>query len=318
MSINYFGRGNSISRITGQVKGSSAVAAPPSVPVTPRPGNAIDYTFPGTNTITFTGEISPLAEKRYIPSYESKYIGNTRENQVSILVVGGGGGTLAPISASPPGYGGGGGSGGVAYLVNGKINLGRNENPNKAYVATVGGGGPGSPSTDVANLPARLGANSSFVGDSFNVIGRGGGGGSIAGGPGGSGGGASWPDSTPVGQGTQPQQTQIAPVPVTNYGNPGGPTFPFTSFPSSYHNSSGGGGAGTPGLFPGGGGGNGVTLLDRSVGGGGGGRGSPNGSGGPGGGGTAGSSGGSTNTGGGGGGGNYAGGSGTIVVRVQF
>jgi hypothetical protein len=313
MSISRINRGNSIQRITGDASGVPNVITPR--PATNLGNNLYEYVFPGTNSITFSNQVDPNTIQ-YSPN--SRYIRTAQSgSEVAILVVGGGGGTLAPSTANPPGYGGGGGSGGVSYLSSGTIPAGES----KIYAITIGGGGPGSPSTDVANLPGRLGTNSSFVGEGFNIIARGGGGGGTTGGPGGSGGGASWPNSTPVGQGTQPSQSQTAPSPVTNYGNPGGPSFPYTNFPSGTHNSSGGGGAGGPGPFTFGGGGGpggpGVTLLGRTIGGGGGGRGPSNGSGGPGGGGTAGSSGGTANTGGGGGGGNRAGGSGIIVVRVQ-
>ena len=320
MSIRRINRGNSLQRITGEATGKSIIVTPS--PATLLGNNLYEYVFSSTNSITFSNQVNPFFNIQYTPNQQSRYIRTTTSSSnVSILVVGGGGGTLAPVSASPSGYGGGGGAGGVAYLTSGTIQPPQFND--QVYTVTVGGGGPGNPSTDSATyLPTTKGTNSSFVGNNFNIQSGGGGGGSTAGAPGGSGGGASYPEATPVGQGTQPLQSQIAPDSVTNYGNPGGPTFPFTSFPSGCHDSSGGGGAGTPGLFPGscgagGNGGNGVTLFGRTVGGGGGGRGTTNGSGGPGGGGNC-FVNGTANTGGGGGGGNAAGGSGLIVVRIQY
>lgn len=323
MSINKLNRGNSTPRITGRYcAGASALIVPGGVIISPAPDEQTDYRFNGSAPVIFsfnpTGPTGSDVGKGYIPTHESKVIGEFTRSKVDIIVVGGGGGTIPHPGASPPGYSGGGGAGGVVYFQDGYI-LTEGTDVYE-YTVTIGGGGPVAPYPQPVGYTGINGQSSSFVGPGYNLVSRGGGGGARFGNPGGSGGGASYPPSTPVGEGTQPAQSQTyISGTITQYGNPGGPSFPFTGFPGGYHSSSGGGGAGGSSSYPGSPlaagtpGGPGVTLLGVTVGGGGGGAGSPDGSGGPGGGGNG---NGSTNTGGGGAGRGYSGGSGLVIVRV--
>jgi hypothetical protein len=327
MSINRPARPNRIPVITGNLRVANSVQTPGGTKTT-NPDSII-YSFNGSGELIVGGLVNTY-------NNNSKVIKTSVSSGVNaqILVVGGGGGTQENISAAPKGYGGGGGAGGVAYMSSASpISTG-------TYTVTIGAGGNSSPrpSPNPYPRPGIDGNNSSFVGSTstpYNIVARAGGGGAQGGGnPGGSGGGASY-TGNPVGEGTQPAQSQTAPSPVTNYGNHGGPSFPYgPPWPASSHASSGGGGAGANGTFipennsghPGG-----VGILipwatsygeSGHFGGGGGGCGNSPGNGGNGGGGNARQNPGSyagedgdANTGGGAGGGLHLGGSGVVIIR---
>lgn len=333
MSINRPARPNRIPVITGNLSVSNSVQTPGGTKTT-NPDSII-YSFNGSGQLIVGSPVNTY-------NNNSKVIKTVVSPGVNaqILVVGGGGGTQENVSAAPKGYGGGGGAGGVAYMSSaGPISEG-------TYTVTIGAGGNSSPkpSPNPYPRPGIDGNNSSFVGSTptpYNIVALAGGGGSQGGGnPGGSGGGASY-TGNPVGEGTQPAQSQTAPNPVTNYGNHGGPSFPYgmgppapTTWPASHHSSSGGGGAGgnssyskeQPQGSPGG-----VGILipwatsygeSGHFGGGGGGCGNSPGNGGTGGGGNARQNpgtydgeDGTANTGGGAGGGLHLGGSGVVIIR---
>ncbi len=172
---------------------------------------------------------------------------------VDILVVAGGGGGGGY-------YGAGGGGGGVAQAINYPLTSG-------TYPIIVGGGGAGRG----PNAQGDNGSDSNFnnpVSPPLTITSKGGGGGGGSyfgtvgqGKSGGSGGGSGGDDPSPAsGQATQPAQNPGNPF-VTNYGYPGG-----WSFPSGGYAPAGGGGSGQegtpiPGNISGGGrGGNGAPF----------------------------------------------------------
>jgi len=159
---------------------------------------------------------------------------NTPTATIEILVVAGGGGGG---DSNPGNGGGGGGAGGIVYHTSWPVPAGPYP---IVYPVTVGGGGPGAPTTEASGTN---GSDSLFGPPVARLTAKGGGGGGFyttggnPGGCGGGGGGAGTAGGTAT-QGSQPQPG-VAPG-FTNYGFAGGASGPGNP-------GDGGSGGGTDG-----------------------------------------------------------------------